>query len=177
MLDLNTVIFYVIRTAFFAKQGCQKRRLCVHCLRPKLSPLVPCQHLLAKVIVSRCLPYVARMRMCGKSEQGDSQNFKIHPELDFYKHELLFGVCLAYDISYRISSYHLIFLACCKLEELHIRGIHCLMHDKLNSWVLVWLQTKNISGRFLVGLRWWNEVTDDGSNWRFETLTEVSSIG
>lgn len=35
------------------------------------------------------------------------------------------------------------------------------------------LQTKNISGRFLVGLRWWNEVTADGSNWRFESLGEV----
>ncbi|KAK9813325.1 hypothetical protein WJX73_000033 [Symbiochloris irregularis] len=32
--------------------------------------------------------------------------------------------------------------------------------------------TKNISGRLLVGLRWWNEVTDEGSNWRFESLEE-----
>lgn len=35
-------------------------------------------------------------------------------------------------------------------------------------------QTKNISGRLLVGLRYWNEVTDQGSNWRFETLEEVN---
>ena len=33
-------------------------------------------------------------------------------------------------------------------------------------------QTKNVSGRLLVGLRWWNEVTDTGSNWRFESLEE-----
>ena len=34
-------------------------------------------------------------------------------------------------------------------------------------------QTKNVAGRLLVGLRWWNEVTDTGSsNWRFETLQE-----
>ncbi|KAK9824620.1 hypothetical protein WJX72_011780 [[Myrmecia] bisecta] len=32
--------------------------------------------------------------------------------------------------------------------------------------------TKNVSGRLLVGLRWWNEVTDEGSNWRFESLAE-----
>ncbi|BDA41070.1 Golgi apparatus membrane protein TVP23 homolog B [Coccomyxa sp. Obi] len=32
--------------------------------------------------------------------------------------------------------------------------------------------TKNVAGRLLVGLRWWNEVTDEGSNWRFETLEE-----
>lgn len=36
------------------------------------------------------------------------------------------------------------------------------------------MQTKNLSGRLLVGLRWWNETTDEGSNWRFETLGEVS---
>eukprot|EP00884_Botryococcus_braunii_P007058 jgi/Botrbrau1/16353/Bobra.178_1s0006.1 len=32
--------------------------------------------------------------------------------------------------------------------------------------------TKNVSGRLLVGLRWWNEVTDEGDNWRFESLEE-----
>ena len=35
------------------------------------------------------------------------------------------------------------------------------------------MQVKNVSGRLLVGLRWWNEVTDEGSNWRFESLAEV----
>lgn len=39
------------------------------------------------------------------------------------------------------------------------------------------VQTKNVAGRLLVGLRWWNEVTDEGSNWRFETLEEVSVLG
>jgi len=34
-------------------------------------------------------------------------------------------------------------------------------------------QTKNVAGRLLVGLRYWNEVTDEGSNWRFETLEAV----
>lgn len=30
--------------------------------------------------------------------------------------------------------------------------------------------TKNISGRLLVGLRWWNEIQPDGSNkWVFES--------
>ena len=38
------------------------------------------------------------------------------------------------------------------------------------------LQTKNVAGRLLVGLRWWNEVTDaGGSNWRFESLDASSS--
>ena len=33
---------------------------------------------------------------------------------------------------------------------------------------------KNISGRFLVGLRWWNEVNEDGTEeWIFESDHEV----
>lgn len=32
--------------------------------------------------------------------------------------------------------------------------------------------TKNVTGRFLVGLRWWNDVSDEGDGWRFETLEE-----
>ena len=38
------------------------------------------------------------------------------------------------------------------------------------------LQTKNVAGRLLVGLRWWNEVTDaGGSNWRFESLDTATA--
>lgn len=33
---------------------------------------------------------------------------------------------------------------------------------------------KNISGRLLVGLRWWNEVNEDGTEeWIFESANEV----
>eukprot|EP00890_Picochlorum_soloecismus_P006761 jgi/Picsp_1/90/NSC_00090-R1_protein len=32
---------------------------------------------------------------------------------------------------------------------------------------------KNVSGRLMVGLRWWNEVSDTGGNeWKFESLQE-----
>jgi hypothetical protein len=34
---------------------------------------------------------------------------------------------------------------------------------------------KNVSGRLLVGLRWWNEIKEDGSNeWIFESKEVVS---
>jgi len=37
---------------------------------------------------------------------------------------------------------------------------------------------KNVSGRLLVGLRWWNNVKDDGQNqWIFESLDDMSTIG
>jgi hypothetical protein len=36
---------------------------------------------------------------------------------------------------------------------------------------------KNVSGRLLVGLRWWNEVREDGTNeWRFESREDTSRI-
>jgi hypothetical protein len=36
---------------------------------------------------------------------------------------------------------------------------------------------KNISGRFLVGLRWWNKVNDAGeSRWRFESKPRFTSV-
>jgi hypothetical protein len=35
------------------------------------------------------------------------------------------------------------------------------------------LQVKNVSGRLMVGLRWWNEVSETGgSDWKFESLQE-----
>ena len=35
---------------------------------------------------------------------------------------------------------------------------------------------KNVSGRLLVGLRWWNEVMDDGKEkWIFESSNEIHS--
>jgi len=34
-------------------------------------------------------------------------------------------------------------------------------------------QVKNVTGRLLVGLRWWNDASDAGSTWRFESLSEV----
>jgi hypothetical protein len=38
----------------------------------------------------------------------------------------------------------------------------------MDFWV-----TKNISGRILVGLRWWNEVKEDGSEvWIYESKNE-----
>ena len=35
------------------------------------------------------------------------------------------------------------------------------------------VQVKNVSGRLLVGLRWWNEVSESGGNeWKFESLQQ-----
>jgi len=50
----------------------------------------------------------------------------------------------------------------------------CVLCLAFDFWTV-----KNVSGRLLVGLRWWNNVKEDGTTeWRFESLedmTEVSS--
>lgn len=42
----------------------------------------------------------------------------------------------------------------------------------LDFWVV-----KNVSGRILVGLRWWNEIDDNGESvWKFECLDQEVGI-
>ena len=49
--------------------------------------------------------------------------------------------------------------------------IFVVILNSLDFWFV-----KNVSGRILVGLRWWNEVKEDGSEvWRFESSHEVKS--
>lgn len=59
-----------------------------------------------------------------------------------------------------------------------VRSAVCLPVEPMKARLQLHLvlQTKNVSGRLLVGLRWWNETTDEGSNWRFETLEEVICV-
>ena len=65
-------------------------------------------------------------------------------------------------------------------EGLHCRAMHveCMLAVVCQSTMLIvhaaW-QVKNVTGRKLVGLRWWNEANDSGSAWRFESAPEVIS--
>jgi len=48
----------------------------------------------------------------------------------------------------------------------------CIILLAFDFWTV-----KNITGRLLVGLRWWNYVRDDGSNeWIFESLEDMAEI-
>lgn len=48
----------------------------------------------------------------------------------------------------------------------------CILLLAFDFWTV-----KNVSGRLLVGLRWWNYVKEDGSNeWIFESLDNLSDI-
>ena len=48
----------------------------------------------------------------------------------------------------------------------------CIVLLAFDFWTV-----KNVSGRLLVGLRWWSYVKDDGSNeWIFESLEDMAEI-
>ena len=49
-----------------------------------------------------------------------------------------------------------------------IQFVVTVLLEALDFWVV-----KNVSGRILVGLRWWNEVNDHGESiWRYESLDQ-----
>ncbi|KAL7719732.1 hypothetical protein QTN25_002857 [Entamoeba marina] len=48
----------------------------------------------------------------------------------------------------------------------------CLCFTAIDFWV-----TKNINGRLMAGLRWWNQVNDDGTSaWIFEALEDKQKV-
>lgn len=48
----------------------------------------------------------------------------------------------------------------------------CIVFLAFDFWTV-----KNVSGRLLVGLRWWSYVKDDGSNeWIFESLEDMADV-
>jgi hypothetical protein len=50
--------------------------------------------------------------------------------------------------------------------------VMCILMLAMDFWTV-----QNVSGRLLVGLRWWNEIKEDGtSDWRFESIRDPSSL-
>ncbi|WMV35616.1 hypothetical protein MTR67_029001 [Solanum verrucosum] len=81
-----------------------------------------------------------------------------HPQICFF-HVLFKAAALAFYIlsALFVDSFVIIFVVTVLLAA-------------LDFWVV-----KNVSGRILVGLRWWNEIDDNGESvWRFECLDQES---
>jgi len=57
-------------------------------------------------------------------------------------------------------------------ESFILSFILCVILHALDFWTV-----KNVSGRLLVGLRWWNAVKEDGSSeWVFESKPESRQV-
>eukprot|EP00698_Gefionella_okellyi_P006334 TRINITY_DN15706_c0_g1_i1.p1 TRINITY_DN15706_c0_g1~~TRINITY_DN15706_c0_g1_i1.p1 ORF type:complete len:206 (+),score=22.61 TRINITY_DN15706_c0_g1_i1:82-699(+) len=80
--------------------------------------------------------------------------------------------------SFIICFFHMFFRGACLLLYLFgtwfslnfiLMVVLCILLLAADFWVV-----KNVTGRKLVGLRWWNEVKEDGNNvWRFESAKDT----
>eukprot|EP01066_Platyproteum_vivax_P020644 Platyproteum_vivax@DN8576_c0_g1_i1.p1 len=80
-----------------------------------------------------------------------------------------------------ICIFHLLFKVCAL-------AVYCMGWWFPNNQIIIFVITvlflsfdfwtvKNVTGRLLVGLRWWNDIKDDGtSEWVFESLTDERGI-
>jgi hypothetical protein len=107
------------------------------------------------------VPFVITLSNQGKGESikvfdtifSNKQNLYSHPVAAFFFIAFRLGAILTYSLGSIFSdNFTLIFVV----------AILLLAFD---FWTV-----KNVSGRLLVGLRWWNEIQTDGSNkWVFES--------
>mmetsp|Transcript_37309 Transcript_37309/g.66793 ORF Transcript_37309/g.66793 Transcript_37309/m.66793 type:complete len:184 (-) Transcript_37309:272-823(-) len=73
-----------------------------------------------------------------------------------------------FHVAFKVAA--LVWFLFCELlvSSFVVNFVICIIILALDFWTV-----KNISGRLLVGLRWWNEVAEDGSSeWQFESLGE-----
>ncbi|GFY89077.1 hypothetical protein Acr_06g0010170 [Actinidia rufa] len=79
-----------------------------------------------------------------------------HPKICFF-HVLFKAAALAFYI-----------LSALFVDSFVIIFVITVLLAALDFWVV-----KNVSGRILVGLRWWNEINDEGESvWKFECLDQ-----
>ncbi|XP_075494380.1 Golgi apparatus membrane protein-like protein ECHIDNA [Primulina tabacum] len=81
-----------------------------------------------------------------------------HPKICFF-HVLFKAAALAFYI-----------LSALFFDSFVIIFVVTVLLSALDFWVV-----KNVSGRILVGLRWWNEINEDGESiWKYECLDQES---
>lgn len=81
----------------------------------------------------------------------------------------------------RVSLFHVLFKVTAVVVYLFgswfsdsfvILFVTCILCLAFDFWTV-----KNVTGRLMVGLRWWNDIGEDGSNqWRFESIDNPESI-
>eukprot|EP01114_Cavostelium_apophysatum_P013182 TRINITY_DN3130_c0_g1_i1.p1 TRINITY_DN3130_c0_g1~~TRINITY_DN3130_c0_g1_i1.p1 ORF type:complete len:224 (+),score=44.48 TRINITY_DN3130_c0_g1_i1:212-883(+) len=98
----------------------------------------------------------------GMSDLGQKLRSLHHPVASFFHVFWKLGAIFTYlfaGLLYKDTSFVYAFITCVLLLA-------------FDFWTV-----KNVSGRLMVGLRWWNEIKDDGSNeWIFESLEDKSRI-
>lgn len=97
--------------------------------------------------------------------------------------ELVIGTGRAAAVEFLFEYFFDYFALCCENQSFFEMNGQLTCSDSVLIFILVMLllaadfwNVKNVSGRLLVGLRWWNEASDSGESiWVFETA-DVSTL-
>jgi hypothetical protein len=77
-------------------------------------------------------------------------------------------VCL-FTFIFKIAAFVIYIIISFFTKQKGLIYLSVILLGSVDFWI-----TKNISGRYLVGLRWWNEVKKDGKEvWIFESKNEI----
>ena len=86
---------------------------------------------------------------------------------NFYKNASHPCICL-FTFIFKIAAFVIYIIISFFTNQKGLIYLSVILLGSVDFWI-----TKNISGRFLVGLRWWNEVKKDGKEvWIFESKNE-----
>lgn len=99
------------------------------------------------------------------TEEEKKQGLPKHPIAVIFHIAFKLGAALSYLFGGLLAT---IF----RVSNAYIPIIFCIIFLAFDFWT-----TKNVSGRLLVGLRWWNDVKPDGTNeWVFESQENKTLI-
>ena len=104
------------------------------------------------------------------SEQSEKPKYKVQTRTtitNFYKNSSHPFVCL-FTFIFKIAAFIIYIIISFFSNQKGLIYLSVILLGSVDFWI-----TKNISGRLLVGLRWWNEVKKDGKEvWIFESKNE-----
>ena len=77
-----------------------------------------------------------------------------------------------FHVFFKAAAIVLYLLSVVLFDSFIIGFVTCVLLLAFDFWTV-----KNVTGRLLVGLRWWNEVREDGSNiWIFESKPDTRAV-
>ena len=107
------------------------------------------------------------MQVTPQSAKTETQEKSRTSITNFYKNSAHPFICL-FTFIFKIAAFIIYIIISFFTDQKGLIYLSVILLGSVDFWI-----TKNVSGRFLVGLRWWNEVKKDGKEvWIFESKNE-----
>ena len=110
---------------------------------------------------------VENLQVTPQSAKTETQEKSRTSITNFYKNSAHPFICL-FTFIFKIAAFIIYIIISFFTDQKGLIYLSVILLGSVDFWI-----TKNVSGRFLVGLRWWNEVKKDGKEvWIFESKNE-----